>query len=295
MAAADRRNLTVRADYLVPPSDVQLPFLYIPTRTSSDLYLSKNPKSKAPMASVLSSVPKGLMKTHRTANRFFQNNASSKGHANSLALLPTEMKQAILISLPDVTSLCATILTCSSLYHAFLDSESFILSIVLRNQITPSLMNNALATFQSSKNGLNRMQADDLIMLYISRAKYSLPFTLREALALAEMHGYVEFFAEQFAKSALSRWSSSDSASPSEMLRIKRSLYRFEFCCNTFKSSLWQYHWSCRDDFKMSVANGQGGHHFRGFAPWENEQLACIRDYLYGVIVDGMSPLVCAF
>ena len=254
------------------------------------------------MVSVLSSAPKGLMKAHRTANRFFQNNASSKGHANSLALLPTEMKQAILISLPDVTSLCATILTCSSLYHAFLDSESFIVGMVLQNQITPSLMDNALATFQSSKNGLNRMQADDLIMLYISRAKYSLPFTLREALALAEMHGYVEFFAEQFAKSALSHCpmidrpkSSSDSASPSEMLRIKRSLYRFEFCCNIFKSSLWQHHWSCRDDFKMSVANGQGGHHFRGFAPWENEQLACIRDYLHGVIVDGMSPLLCAF
>lgn len=254
------------------------------------------------MANASLFIPKSLLKTWRRPHCFHHTRASPKDHEpsastatcppppNSLLGLPDEIKQAIFSSLADVASLKALILTCSSLYHAFLKVESLILAQILQNQINPNLMHDALATLKSSQiDPWCRLAGENVIMLYTTGETSSLlpTWNLRNALAVSELHGHIQFFANNFASSALSQnpvtglpETDPAPASPSELIRIQRTLYRFELYCNLFaerRRSFGGY-------FETFNVNEQGRYLAAGFAPWENEQLACIRDYLIGTL-----------
>ena len=250
------------------------------------------------MANASTFVPNGLLKKWRRAHCFLHSQASPKDHQpststatcppppNSFLGLPLEIKQAICSSLADVASLKALILTCSSLYYAFLKAEHLILAKILQNQIDPAMMHDTLATWKSSQIvQWSRLTAEKVMLLYTTGETSSLlpTWNLRNALAVSELHGHIQFFANDFASSALSQnpvtgllETDPASASPSELIRIQRSLYRFELYRNLFAE---RRRWF-GGYFEPFTADDQGRYLAAGFAPWENEQLACVHDYL---------------
>lgn len=185
-----------------------------------------------------------------------------------------------------MASLKALILTCSSLYHAFLEVEPLILAKILQKEINPELMHDALATLQSSQIvPWNRMIARNLLMLYTTGQTSSLlpTWDLRKALVVSELQGHVQFFADRFASSALSKSpvtglpeTDPPPVSPSELMRIQRTFYRFELYRNLFV----ERRRGCGDYFGPLNADYQGRYLDGGFTPWEHEQRACIHDYL---------------
>lgn len=244
------------------------------------------------MSSLPSVMAKSLLKARRIAHSFLRTQQPSDNHEpstctittpaplNSLPGLPVEIKEAIFSSLPDIASLIALISTCSCFYYSFLDRESSILTKVLLNQVTPSVMPNAVATFESSEmTPWTKETAENLLMLSTTGEEFSglRRWTLRNALVLSKMHEHVQFFAHRLTVDALllhpvTGLPDADQApvSPSEFRRIQRALYRFEFCCNLYAFRK-KCNGGCSEKFSI---------HFRKFAPWENEQLACVYDHL---------------
>ena len=255
------------------------------------------------MTIVLSNMPNYLLKAYRKAHHFLRTQVFSKNHEspqpppNSLLGLPAEMQQKIFSSLADVASLRALILTCSILYRSFRAVEPLTIANIIRAQIDPSLMQDALTTLHFSRiTPCSPSVAHNLHRTYArGETSFSVPtWTLRDTLDLSELHSHVEFFARTFASSALSHnpvtglpKTDPVKISPSELIRIERTFYRFELYHTSFAE---------RQDFSIGrtetfTAQDRALYLFTYFAPWENEQLACIRDYLVEVLSTCMYPL----
>ena len=242
---------------------------------------------------------------NRKARRFFRPRLSSKDHepspsssrsqppSNSLLGLPAEIKQLIFELLADIPSLYALISTCSTLYCSFHDSESAILARFLQRRIPPSLMHTALATLKSSEpTPWSKQTAEDLVTLYTKPDKASLlpELNLRNALRLSEMNDHVQFFANRFTTKALSHHPvtclpelAPTPISPSEICRIERTFYRFQFYCNLM--ALRQKRRFGRRGTTVVISDG--------FAPWENEQLGCIIHHLDDAAIEGACSIIC--
>ncbi|MCJ1249618.1 hypothetical protein MMC30_006844 [Trapelia coarctata] len=191
----------------------------------------------------------------------------------SLVSLPHEIRVAIFSFLPDVSSVKALALTCSLFLHTFGSAESVVLDSVLRAQIDPGLWSLVLTVLDSSS--LEPWSREGVLRCLTEPDNKRVPrqCTSWEALALSELQKHVQFFADDFASSALAT-ASPNQASPMEMHRIQRAFYRFELYCNLFRS---------RKGFREErfSAQEQRDHFFAKFCPWEIEQLACIHDYLF--------------
>ncbi|RDL35268.1 uncharacterized protein BP5553_07199 [Venustampulla echinocandica] len=199
---------------------------------------------------------------------------------HSIVGLPTELIQHILSFLPDATSLLSMILTCPSVYNAFIKVEVLITSQVVRNLVGPEVLPEAVAALTSSllapweRESMQTFVDDQLL----SRQEPPRSWTLSKALALNHLHYHVEYFALSFGSHALAKLLAAGdvndmlarSPTPSELHRIQRVLYRFEIYCNLFRG---------RKPAVFDIDEHRGVF-FSKFAPWENEQLGCISDYL---------------
>jgi hypothetical protein len=207
--------------------------------------------------------------------------------------LPVELVQMILSAVPDVTSLRAGALSCPLLYHAFLEKESAITAQVLLNQVDVSVLPEAMAASESSwlrphdTEPKNRRVIVDFINQNLrQRPTPPKSWPLRKALHLGRLHFYVDGLAKRFAAVALTKRPlnrSKSIATYQEICRIERALYRFEIYCNFFRESL---------KAQSSVYGEQRQLFFANFAPWENEQLGCIHDFLVRVISPGQSVAI---
>ncbi|KAL6720884.1 hypothetical protein ACLMJK_002809 [Lecanora helva] len=135
-----------------------------------------------------------------------------------------------------------------------------------------------------------------LLKLYCGHRKplLGLQLGLGEALALSKLQEHIHFLATDFASAALSvdpngkSLSRSESqASYSELGRIERTFYRFETYCNLFRQR--ERTWSkgfCnfRGLQPRLDASDRQETFFENFPPWENEQLACVREYLFNQV-----------
>jgi hypothetical protein len=223
-----------------------------------------------------------------------------------------------MLALPDIESLRSLVLSCSSYFEAFKDAESFITRRVLLKELNPEILPEALAVLEASKRRIqrpywtrrpedatlfkvstvaypdlvgpkpdhpkvfwDRSNAQDFISQHFDARTAIVPdFTFSDALALSKMHSHVSYLAEDFASRSLSLQLFEYAAPPvseSEMLRIHRALYHFEVYCNIFR------------DFERPIfdLDEQRVIFFAKFSPWENEQLACIHEYLYRVAAPG--------
>ena len=245
------------------------------------------------------------LKVYKRARRFFRTRLSSKDpkpspspsrlppRSNSLLGVPAEIKQLIFELLADIPSLRALISTCSILYYSFHESESSILARFLQRRISPSLMHPALATLKSSEPiTWSEKTAEDLVTLYTKTDKSPLlpKLTLHNALLLTEMNDHIQFFANSFASEALQHHPVTclpepipAPISPSELCRIERTLYRFQFYCNLM--TLRKKRLLGRHGPSVVISDD--------FAPWENEQLACIADHLHKCVYEGVCSIIC--
>lgn len=197
-----------------------------------------------------------------------------QGYTNTFTSLLPEIKHAIFCSLPDVASLKALILTCSSFYHTFLNAQSLVLKEIIRSQISGDVI--SLAVVVSRSCDLQPWSRAGVLDFLIHFLDFRAPilWTFPRALHVSELHSHIKFFVADFAATKLAG-ETQLGLSVYETLRIERTFYIFELYCNLFRS----YQPANKDRFS---AEEQRDLFFAKFAPWENEQLACVHDYLFG-------------
>ncbi|KAI8948488.1 hypothetical protein F4801DRAFT_556711 [Xylaria longipes] len=206
--------------------------------------------------------------------------------------LPVELLRMILGVLPDVPSLHAAVLSCSMFYRAFLEAETSITTQVLLNQIDVDVV--AEATI-ASKSALLRPHDPDpksreAILDFVAQNLQQRPapptaWSLQKALHLGRLHFHVDALAKKFVATTLSRHplnQSSHLVTDQEICRIERALYRFEIYCNLFREV---------SDVGSPIYDEQGSLYFAHFAPYENEQLGCIHDFLIRAITPAFNDV----
>lgn len=215
---------------------------------------------------------------------------------SSFSSLPAELRQAILCEMPDVRTLQSAIEVDDSLRSVFWRNESTILKNVLYNTINPRLIPEVLALLESTHFHFGKVTLrvpDDpwtkervsrLLSHYFQRQPVSVNWKLADALTISEIYGHIRFFVDDFASSALSvHLTSGDkqlpqpSLSTDERCRLEAAFLRFELFCNLFRERAYKQ--ERFEDEELSEI------FFDKFSPWENEQLACINDYLTAKIL----------
>ena len=209
--------------------------------------------------------------------------------------LAPELKQAIFSALPDASTLSSLVLTCSTFYHTFRDAESLIIKSILYNQIGSHLFFDALIVLESRMLApYNEEAVAHLLDLYAERAltitSNHLKWRLRHAVAISRLHDTIEYLSQDFACSALATniVTGLDEPSPTplsalESNRIKRTFYRFELFYGVFRE---------REGHELNESKSETEQHFffSMCEPWENEQLRCVRDYVFDRLRLRMCP-----
>lgn len=205
--------------------------------------------------------------------------------------LSVELVRMILSALPDVATLQKTAISCPLFYHAFLEVEKSISTQILSLQMDYDVLPEAVAAFESSKarnihSGTKDIDCLEAVTDYIARNLRQRPeppklWTLNEALRLEQLHISVSWFANKIATEALAKDPLNRTnaiATPQEISRIQRALYRFEIYCDLFRQI----------NRKQSVFYpNQKTLFFSNFAPWEIEQLGCVHDFLARAVTPG--------
>ena len=211
-----------------------------------------------------------------------------------LTSLPPELKHAIYICLPDVSSAKALALTSSSFYHTFLDIQARVIPQILEKKMDPEMLRDSLAALKVSRIQIWSKKAVLKVLIDLfgrSHAYKSHAWNLSDALAASKIHDCIEFFATKFASSALSenptaRGAVTAAPSSNEMRRIKIALHRYELYCNLFRYP--SHHRMVRDKVNRNrlirpdtfSTREQQEIFLDRFSFWEIEQLGCIHDFL---------------
>lgn len=210
--------------------------------------------------------------------------------ASFLEKFPSELKQEILSALPDVVSLRSAALSCPPFYHALIDAERLITTRVLKNQFKVDVLPEAIAALKSSQSQpWTRQRVCDFVDEHL-QCRMAPPdsWTLSEALRLSTLYCCVQYFTGKFVGemfNASSAFAYIDAPpawwplSPNETNRVQRAFYRFEIYCNLFRGSQ-----------RFDVREQRDLFFFK-FSHWENEQLACLHDYLFRAMCPGMNAL----
>ena len=158
----------------------------------------------------------------------------------ALELLPIEVKQAIMSTLPDVRSLKSITLTSSSLCQAFTGAKVLITSRVLLNKVEFDVLPEAAAALESSRlEPRTRRRIQDFVFQHLHiRGPPPQAWTLSDALLISKVYDHVHYFAADLASKTLAKPPISTDLKPdqaplsqNEMTRIMRTFYRFEIYC----------------------------------------------------------------
>ncbi|KAJ2978822.1 hypothetical protein NUW58_g7373 [Xylaria curta] len=213
--------------------------------------------------------------------------------------LPVELLQMILGALPDVSSLCMAASSCSLFYHVFLQAETPLTTRVLLGQVDVDVLPEAMMAGESAllrphESGRESYQA---ILDFVARNLQRRPtppksWSLRKALHLSRLHFYVDAFARKFVATTLAIHPlnrTTRPVTPREMRRVERALYRFETYCNLFRQPPTKGPIRYQDSIPSRIYDERVPLFFAHFAPYENEQLGCILDFLLRAISPGNS------
>lgn len=211
-----------------------------------------------------------------------------KKEKSCLECLPLEIAQHILASSDDIFSLVSAALSCSLFYHAFTGAEENITRQVLHKHLNPALLNDAVLARDSSRRTF-WSDADVRRMLSQHFEPHKAPcmkWKLSVVIPIAKQYNDIHYVASELASQAISEAErlekEPDSVrmplSVNEVTRIERTLYRFELYCNLFRESA---------QFTFIPGAEQRAVFFSKFSPWENEQLACVHDYLAEAVRKG--------
>lgn len=214
---------------------------------------------------------------------------------SALERLPLEISQCILATLDDVFSLRSTALTCRFLFHALLNAEETITSQVLLKHLNPGILRDAVFAKDSSRLKVwPRCDVLEFLSQYLGqRETLCMRWKLSEAIPMAELYNNIHHLALDFSSEAMATsgwfvcsWTRFDRVptplSSNEVDRIERTLYRFEIYCNLFRDA---------QPPPFILGREQRDVFLSKLSPWENEQLACIHDYLARAVEQGNTIL----
>lgn len=207
----------------------------------------------------------------------------------SIEGLSVELLQMVLSELPDVSSLRAAALSCPLLYGVFLEADTTITTRVLLNQIDDSVLPEAeLAFLSSSLHHGPEPKYRHVVVDFITQNLRQRPtppssWSLQKALQLERLHLCVSELTQKFVHTTLTTYPMTQSkctATRLERCRIERAFYRFELYCNLFRMLP-------EIGAELPIRVEQNKLFFACFAPWENEQLGCIHDFLVRAVSPG--------
>ncbi|KAI0007425.1 hypothetical protein F4779DRAFT_592003 [Xylariaceae sp. FL0662B] len=201
--------------------------------------------------------------------------------------LPLELVQQVFTHL-DLASLRNVALSCRDFFNAFKSAEVLITSDILLRQIDLDVLPEAILVNESRHLGEPSVDkgtrfANDYLK---SRTSAPLRWKLVDALPLERFHKFVHYLAALFAGEALERQprllALGEQPNPSceEIRRFERALYRFQLFCNIVGELDPIEDEELREMF------------FDHFSAWENEQLACLHDFLVRVVAKPFNYLV---
>lgn len=217
--------------------------------------------------------------------------------------MPLHLLSMVLSHLDSIQSLRSAILSHSSLYIGFKENPDRIISDILNGQMSPETMVYAIAAYKANSiDSGDKEQIEDFLMRWFDFAGpdapgeyYITPGELDPSVAsaLSRTHTVVQHFTRDLVQDTLPlsreelglERSDHTRASPSEVFRIHRALYRFQVYCNLFFRDEKDF----RPDRERRSALCALLHvYFFGlFSTWVNEQLACVHDYLERVLSRG--------
>ncbi|KAJ0415330.1 hypothetical protein BJY00DRAFT_293721 [Aspergillus carlsbadensis] len=214
------------------------------------------------------------------------------GNQGLLERLSTELIQAILSELSDIQSLESAVLTGPWLYAAFKGAEAQVVKSVLSQQFDADLLHDALsAEVAIPRSAWQESDVTEFLDCYLFRRNEQpfhsvLDYTLSQALRLARLLAIIDRFTRHLTGPVLARNRPLDDRhaepphpalplSQSERTRFVRTFYRFQIYCSLFG-----------DPIKCPYQEGpeRSAVYFEHFSAWENEQMACIHDYLLRVM-----------
>jgi hypothetical protein len=195
--------------------------------------------------------------------------------------LPTEVQQVIMSASTDACSLRSLVLSCSTLYCSFKEADSLIISQVLHNEIGSSVLPEAALTLRSPRRP-PKYDKEFQNHFLVPRQLSPQTWKLSEAVRMSKTAFYIRFFATDYIERVRYKWPD-DVVFPSqaEIERVERAFYRFEIYCTMFRYGQANYRFDISEQRRLF---------FSHFSPWENEQLACIHDYLARLVAPGMYP-----
>jgi hypothetical protein len=224
---------------------------------------------------------------------------TSIGQRNALQILPLELQLCILNLLPDVDSLACAALSCRHFYTLFRQNEEKLLKNVLINCIGLNVLPEAVKAYPCSPPYLNT-NIETALDLGAEEAQeqghYAIDFiqqlplreepiwpSMHDSLIISRLHvNVVSCLTDKFIHACsktthvpLGASLEIRPASQTEKDRISRVLYRFEI----FRKLLGCF--SNEYELHLSFL------FFSRFAPWKNEQLQCIHDFLAQEVMIG--------
>ncbi|KAG4432114.1 hypothetical protein IFR05_012413 [Cadophora sp. M221] len=204
-----------------------------------------------------------------------------------IELLPIETQQAILSSLTDIASLQQCALSCPTLYSSYKAAEKIIISQVLFKQIGIGVLPEAVMALSSSR--LKFIELESFTSAnFQKRQPAPEVYTFKDALLISNFHLIVEFLTRDFVHKALAASPFMEPsglvvpATPTEIDRIQRAFYMFEIYRNIFTRHYFNRQWR---------SEAQQGMFFQYFSAWQNEQLACVHDYLVQIVIPGFNEI----
>jgi hypothetical protein len=211
-----------------------------------------------------------------------------------LEQLPLELRQEILSLIPDVGTLRTAALSCPTFYYAFRGSPASITTSVLLSEIGPAILPEATMVLEASSIHRRNPSVQDMLgpsglgKYWLQREKVRREWTPADALSASKLHFYVHSFGIKLASTALSKIPSHRGQQPpptrQELERIKRALYRFQVYRHISPPRSYGEYMANADRIEMLHEI-----FFSKFATWENEQLACIYDFLVEEVRPGKS------
>ena len=222
----------------------------------------------------------------------------------SLERLPTEIQSAILLNIRDVVSL-KTLIRASPTYHnAYLSQRHAILKQVLSNSIHPDVLYDAYSAVHSNKtissNVEDRAAKVDAFLSEYERNRdgWTPPeqLDLESVSRLARLQLQVQHATEDLCQVVFSSHpftgeplGHGEQLSLHEIRRFCRAFYHFEIFCNLFRQRRDMTvednlrHASNEDEETVSEMDfiEKSSQFLSLFNPWEVEELACVRDFLY--------------
>ncbi|KAH6651332.1 hypothetical protein F5144DRAFT_559149 [Chaetomium tenue] len=216
--------------------------------------------------------------------------------------MPLHLLSLVLSQLDSTPSLASAIFSHSSFYAAFYEDRDRIIRAILRRQISPEIEPYAFAAYLAATT-LGRSDPEEISeFLYQHVARVfergasteatsvedlvgkSGPINLSRANTLSRTHTIVNYFTRGFIRDTRTlaskelglKLEGTAAASSDEVFRINRAIYRYLLYCNLFRQPY--------DKYVNRAGSPLRFYFFRLFAPWVNEQLACVHDYFERVL-----------